>query len=61
MTGMYIKATNGHYIPLHLLNTSPPTLTQQITSQGVINPQAWVEIQEKVNVLVENNQLIDKK
>ena len=60
-TGTYIKATNGQYIPLHLLNTSPPTLTQQITSQGVIDLQAWVEIQEKVNALVENNQLIDKK
>ena len=54
--GMYIKATNGQYIPLQLLNTSPPTLTQQITSQGVIDPQAWVEIQEKVNALAENNQ-----
>ena len=60
-TGMYIKVTNGQYTPLQLLNTSPPTLTQQITSQGVIDLQAWVEIQEKVNALVENNQLIDKQ
>ena len=59
--GTYITATNGQYIPLHLLKTSPPTLTQQITSQGVIDPQAWVEIQEKVNALAKNNQLIDKK
>ena len=59
--GTYVKATNGQYIPLQLLNTSPPTLTQQIMSQGIINLQAWVEIQEKVNALAENNQLIDKQ
>ena len=59
--GMYAKATNGQYIPLQLLNTSLPTLTQQITSQGIIDLQAWVEIQEKVNALAENNQLIDKQ
>ena len=59
--GTYVKATNGQYIPLQLLNTSPPTLMQQITSQGVIDPQAWAEIQEKVNALAENNQLIDKQ
>ena len=34
---------------------------QQITSQGIIDLQAWVKIQEKVNVLAENNQLIDKQ
>ena len=50
----------GQYIPLQMLNTSPPTLTQQITSQGVISPEAWVQIQEKVNALAENNELIDK-
>ena len=60
-TGTYVKVTNDQYIPLQLLNTSPPTLTQQITSQGIIDQQAWVEIQEKVNALAENNQLIDKQ
>ena len=53
--------TNGQYIPLQLLNTNPPTLTQQITTQGVITPEAWVQIQERVNALAENNELIDKR
>ena len=57
----YVKTTSGQYIPLQLLSTSPPTLTQQITTQGVITPEAWVKIQEKVNALAENNELIDKK
>ena len=57
----YVKMMNGQYIPLQLLNTSPPTLTQQITSQDIIDLQAWVKIQEKVNALAENNQLIDKQ
>ena len=56
----YIKTTSGQYIPLQLLGTSPPTLTQQITTQGIITPEAWVKIQEKVNALAENNELIDK-
>ena len=59
--GTYVKVMNGQYIPLQLLNTSLPTLTQQITSQGIIDLQAWVKIQEKVNALAENNQLIDKQ
>ena len=57
----YLKTTMGQYIPLQLLNTNPPTLTQQITTQGVITPEAWAQIQERVNTLVENNQLIDKR
>ena len=57
----YVKSTTGQYIPLQLLDSNPPTLTQQITTQGVITPSAWAEIQEKVNTLAENNQLIDKK
>ena len=57
----YVKTTLGQYIPLQLLSTSPPTLTQQITTQGVITPEAWVKIQEKVNALAENNELIDKR
>ena len=56
----YVKTTSGQYIPLQLLGTSPPSLTQQITTQGVITPEAWVKIQEKVNALAENNELIDK-
>ena len=40
---------------------SPLTLTQQIITQGVITPEAWVKIQEKVNTLAENNELIDKR
>ena len=56
----YVKTTTGQYIPLQMLNTSPPTLTQQITSEGVISPEAWVQIQEKVNAVAENNELIDK-
>ena len=56
----YVKTMTGQYIPLQMLNTSPPTLMQQITSQGVISPEAWVQIQEKVNALAENNELIDK-
>ena len=46
---------------MQLLDTNPPTLTQQITTQGIINPDAWAKIQEKVNTLVENNELIDRK
>ena len=42
----YLKTTTGQYIPLQLLNTNPPTLTQQITTQGVITPEAWAQIQE---------------
>ena len=57
----YIKTTSGQYIPLQLLGTSPPTLTQQITTQGIITPEAWVKIQEKVKTLAENNELIDKR
>ena len=57
----YVKMTTGQYIPLQLLNTNPPTLTQQITTQGVITPEAWAQIQEQVNTLAENNQLIDKR
>ena len=60
----YVKTTTGQYIPLQLLDTNPPpppTLTQQIITLGVITPDAWAEIQEKVNMLAENNQLIDKK
>ena len=57
----YLKTTTGQYIPLQLLNTNPPTLTQQITTQGVITPEAWALIQERVNTLAENNQLIDKR
>ena len=57
----YLKTTTGQYIPLQLLNTNPPTLTQQITTQGVITPEAWAQIQERVNTLAENNQLIDKR
>ena len=57
----YIKTTSGQYIPLQLLGTSPLTLTQQITTQGIITPEAWVKIQEKVNALAENNELIDKR
>ena len=60
-TPTYVKSTNGQYIPLQLLDSNPPTLTQQITTQGVITPDAWAQIQEKVNTLAENNQLIDKK
>ena len=60
-TPTYVKTTNGQYIPLQLLDTNPPTLTQQITAQGIITPEAWAQIQEKVNVLAENNQLIDNK
>ena len=56
----YVKTTSGQYIPLQLFGTSPPTLTQQITTQGIITPKAWVKIQEKVNALAENNELIDK-
>ena len=56
----YVKMTNGQYIPLQLLNTNPPTLTQQINTQGVITPEAWAQIQERVNALAENNELIDK-
>ena len=44
-----------------MLNTNPLKLTQQITTEGVISPEAWVEIQEKVNALAENNELIDKR
>ena len=43
------------------MGTSPPTLTQQIMTQGIITPEAWVKIQEKVNALAENNELIDKR
>ena len=57
----YVKMTSGQYIPLQLLGTSPPTLTQQITTQGVITPEVWVKIQEKVNALAKNNELIDKR
>ena len=57
----FVKTTSGQYIPLQLLETSPPTLTQQITTQGIITPEAWVKIQEKVNALAENNELIDKR
>ena len=57
----YIKTTSGQYNPLQLLGTSPPTLTQQIMTQGIITPEAWVKIQEKVNALAENNELIDKR
>ena len=57
----YVRTTSGQYIPLQLLNTKPPTLTQQITTKGVISPEAWVEIQEKVNALAENDELIDKR
>ena len=57
----YVKMMNGQYIPLQLLNTNPPTLTQQITTQGVISPEAWAQIQERVNALAENNELIDKR
>ena len=53
--------TSGQYIPLQLLGMSPPTLTQQITTQGIITLEAWVKIQEKVNALAENNELIDKR
>ena len=56
----YIKTTSGQYIPLQLLGTSPPTLTQQIMTQGIITPKEWVKIQEKANALAENNELIDK-
>ena len=54
------KLTNNQYIPLQMLGTNPPTLTQQITTHGIITPEAWVKIQEKVNTLAENNELIDK-
>ena len=57
----FIKTTSGQYILLQLLGMSPPTLTQQITTQGIITPEAWVKIQEKVNALAENNELIDKR
>ena len=57
----FIKTTSGQYIPLQLLESSPLTLTQQITTQGIITPEAWVKIQEKVNALAENNELIDKR
>ena len=57
----YIKTTSGQYILLQLLGTSPPTLTQQIMTQGIITPEAWVKLQEKVNALAENNELIDKQ
>ena len=57
----FIKTTSVQYILLQLLGTSPPTLTQQITTQGIITPEAWVKIQEKVNALAENNELIDKR
>ena len=57
----FVKTTSGQYILLQLLETSPPTLTQQITTQGIITPEAWVKIQEKVNALAENNELIDKR
>ena len=57
----YIKTTLGQYILLQLLGTSPPTLTQQIMTQGIITPEAWVKIQEKVNALAENSELIDKQ
>ena len=57
----YIKTTSGQYIPLQLLGKSPPTLTQQIMTQGIITPKAWVKIQEKVNALAENNELVDKR
>ena len=57
----YLKTATGQYIPLQLLNTNPPTLTQQIITQGVITPEAWAQIQERVNTLAENNQLIDKR
>ena len=30
-------------------------------TQGIITPEARVKIQEKVNALVENNELIDKR
>ena len=36
----YVKTTSGQYISLQLLGTSPPTLTQQITTQGIIAPEA---------------------
>ena len=51
----FVKTTSGQYIPLQLLGTSPLTLTQQITTQGIITHEAWVKIQEKVNTLAENN------
>ena len=44
-----------------MIDTDPPTLTQQITTHGIITPEAWVKIQEKVNSLAENNELIDKR
>ena len=44
-----------------MLGTNPPTLTQQITTHGIITPEAWAKIQEKVNTLAENNELIDKR
>ncbi|MCG8621629.1 MAG: zinc finger domain-containing protein [Proteobacteria bacterium] len=55
------KQSNNQYIPLHMIDTDPPTLTQQITTHGIITPEAWVKIQEKVNSLAENNELIDKR
>ena len=59
-TPQYGKMNNNQYFPLQMLGTNPPTLTQQITTHGVITPEAWVKIQEKVNTLAENNELIDK-
>ena len=58
---LYLKTTTSQYIPLQLLNTNPPTLTQQITTQGFITPEAWALIQEQVNTLTENKELIDKR
>ena len=54
------RLNNNQYIPLQMLGTNPPTLTQQITTHGIITPEAWAKIQEKVNTLAENNELIDK-
>ena len=45
----FIKTTSGQYIQLQLSGMSPITLTQQIMTQGIITPEAWVKIQEKVN------------
>ena len=59
-TPQYGKLNNNQYIPLQMLGTNPPTLTQQITTHGIITLEAWAKIQEKVNTLAENNELIDK-
>ena len=43
----YIKTTSGQYILLQLLGTSPPTLTQQITTQGIITPKHGSKFKRK--------------